>query len=243
MEIQTLPKTLHRLVEGLTEAVKQRPKMTPAIAQEVVMAANVAEEDIREFADFDHDVADSYGRKLVYEHPEFEVMVMSWNPGHYSSIHNHGYTQWGAVQAFGHVHHQIYHVKADVLAFSKKEILPKGTIAKVNHQLVHQMGNATTEKYLTLHVYGAPKDSYQNCVTADARNYDLEFDRISYTTGGAFFNLPTEEIYDISPGPKATPDVMLHYMSQLLAYYHRQPQSRQIDCLKEQLLQRLEDLS
>ncbi|MBK8652429.1 MAG: hypothetical protein IPN20_00430 [Haliscomenobacter sp.] len=51
---------------------------------------------ITPWADFDHPDADSYGRKMAYKGPNFEIMVMSWKPGDFSSIHDHGHTQWGS---------------------------------------------------------------------------------------------------------------------------------------------------
>ncbi|MEZ4686290.1 MAG: hypothetical protein R3B47_09550 [Bacteroidia bacterium] len=80
---------------------------TPIKQKELVLRADVKVEDMMHFADFNHPLEDGYGRNLVVDNGNFEVMVMSWNPGDYSSIHNHGYTQWGVVQAFGHVHHLI----------------------------------------------------------------------------------------------------------------------------------------
>lgn len=239
MKIQTLPNSLKRLVQNLSTAVKEEGRLSPLRSGEIVEASNVSEEDLMVYADFDHPTKDCYGRKLVFENENFEVMVMSWNPGHYSSIHNHGYTQWGVVQVFGDTHHMIYNIKDDVLRFSKKEILNKGGVVKVNNKFIHQMGNATTGRYLTLHVYGC--NEKMECITADAKNYDLEFDRISHTTGGAFFNLPASDIYDFEEGPKPTKEVFLHYAYLLLNYYNRQPQTLEIRELQKNIISKIED--
>ncbi|MEZ4686289.1 MAG: hypothetical protein R3B47_09545 [Bacteroidia bacterium] len=49
-------------------------------------------------------------------------------------------------------------------------------MVKVNNALIHQMGNASTDPYLTLHVYGC-NDREEN-VTADAKNFEIENNRI-----------------------------------------------------------------
>ncbi|MFK7809009.1 MAG: cysteine dioxygenase family protein [Saprospiraceae bacterium] len=238
MTIQTLSKGLDRLVHDLATSIEKEGKLSPLRAAEIVSTANVTIADLEPYADFDHPVADCYGRKLVADNGCFEVMVMSWNPGHYSSIHNHGYTQWGVVQVFGNTHHMIYHVKDDELRFSRKEVLTPGGVVKVNNQFIHQMGNASTDRYMTLHVYGC--NDRDELVTADAKNFDVEYDRISHTTGGAFFNLPENEIYDFEPGPKPTSEVFLHQAGLLLNYYNRQPSTPEIQQKQRHVLNKLE---
>jgi predicted metal-dependent enzyme (double-stranded beta helix superfamily) len=151
MEKVTLPTSLSRLVNLIDTTIQKEGKLSPKRAKEVVLQANVQLVDMMEYADFDHPVEDCYGRKLVYHGGKFEIMVMSWNPGDYSSIHNHGYTEWGVVQVFGHTHHFLFNLKNENLSFAKKEILPAGAAIKVNNALIHQMGNSTTEPYMTLH--------------------------------------------------------------------------------------------
>lgn len=240
MEQVKLPKSLSRLVNLLEETIKKEEKLSPKRAKEVVLEADVQLEDMMEYADFEHSVEDCYGRKLVYDGGNFEVMVMSWNPGDYSSIHNHGYTEWGVVQAFGNVHHFIYNLKDEKLSFAKREILSSGTAIKVNNALIHQMGNTTSERYMTLHVYGA--NTLDEGITADAHNYDLEFDRIVLTCGGAFFNLPEDAIHGIIGNVKPTKEVFLHYAYFLMDYYNRQEQTDKIIDLKHHLMRKMESV-
>ncbi len=233
-----LPPSLARLVQLLHAGIEKNGKISPLKAHEIVQAADVKVEDMEHYADYDHPVEDCYGRQMVYDNGNFEVMVMSWNPNHYSSIHNHGYTQWGVVQVFGHVHHFIYQEKNGKLSFAKREVLPSGTAIKVNNALIHQMGNLSTERYLTLHVYGS--NDRDKAITADAKNYDLEYDRISHTTGGAFFNLPENLIYDYQKGVEPAPEVLMHYYNLLMIYYCRQPQSEKIDELKQNIISQMQ---
>lgn len=238
MKNEILSKGLEALVQDLSTALEKEGNLSPLRACEIVSAAKITAEDLEPYADFDHPIADCYGRKLVADNGCFEVMVMSWNPDHYSSIHNHGYTQWGVVQVFGNTHHMIYHVKDNELRFSKKEILTPGGVVKVNNKFIHQMGNATTGRYMTLHVYGC--NDRDEGITADAQNYDLEFNRMSQTTGGAFFNLPEDEIYNFAPGPKPTNEVLLQYMHLMMSYYNRQPDSPKMQGLKKNMLRKVE---
>ena len=235
-----MPASLERLVQLISQYLATHEKLSPLKAKELVLEANVQVEDMMVYADFDHPTADCYGRKLVHDAGQFEVMIMSWNPGDYSSIHNHGYTEWGVVQVFGNTHHLIYNLKRDrSLSFAKKEILTQGEAIKVNNAFIHQMGNATTQPYLTLHVYGS--NHLDKDITADAKNFDLELDRVAHTCGGAFFNLPMNAVHHEEEGVQPTPAVFTHYAYLLLDYYNRQEQTDRIIHLKENLMAKMEE--
>ena len=234
-----LPQSLARLTNLIKNQIKTQGKLTPLKAKEIVLQADVQIEDMMHYAAFDHPAEDCYGRKLVYDGGNFEVMVMSWNPRDYSSIHNHGYTEWGVVQVFGETHHMIYNLKNGNLSFAKKEILKSGEAIKVNNKFIHQMGNATSGRYLTLHVYGS--NELTGDITADAKNFDLELDRVAHTCGGAFFNLPEDAVEFTEPGVTPTQEVFMHYAYLLLDYYNRQEQSSKILRLKRKLLRKIED--
>lgn len=238
MNKQNLGPSLLKLVNLIEEHLNTEKQLSPLKAKSLVIQADVQIQDMVPYADFQHPVEDCYGRKLVYETDQFEVMVMSWNPGHYSSIHNHGYTQWGVVQVFGNTHHMIYNTKGNQLNFAKKEILPAGAAVKVNNAMIHQMGNATSAPYMTLHVYGANEPD--TGITADAQNFDLELNRIALTCGGAFFNLPASAVHAERPGIKPTQEVFMHYAFLLMSYYNRQKPSDRIAQLKYQLLKKME---
>lgn len=238
MLVETLPKSLETLKTLIIDTINDGGKITAEQVKKLVAQAQVQEEDLKPYADFDHPVEDNYGRKMIYDGGKFEIMAMSWNPEHYSSIHNHGYTQWGVVQVFGNAHHFIYRNKNNALTFAKKEILTKGEITKVVNATIHQMGNPSTSKYMTLHVYGS--NEKEGDITADAKNYELEFGRVNHTTGGAFFNLPEGKVYDFEPCAIPSNDVFINYAKLLMDYYERQEQSPEINALKIALIKRLE---
>lgn len=237
--MMNIPKSLARLVDLLKERIDKEGKLSPLKTKEIVLEADVQVKDMMHYADFNHPKEDCYGRKLVFDGGCFEVMVMSWSPGDYSSIHNHGYTEWGVVQVFGNTHHFLYNLKDNNLSFAKKELLTKGTAIKVNNALIHQMGNATTEPYLTLHVYGS--NVIDANITADAKNFDLELNRVAHTCGGAFFNLPDHVVHGIENGVTPTQDVFLHYSYLLMDYYNRQNQTDKIILLKQNLCSKMEE--
>lgn len=187
--LEQYPAKLQQLIRHL----QAKPTLTPFQIKYLVEAAQLTAHDLMPWADFAHPVADGYGRKLVFDGGHFEIMVMSWMPGDMSAIHDHGSTQWGAVQCFGFAEHTIYHFTDNgVLGNPIAAPYTPGMVREVDHSLIHQMGNATEMPFLSLHVYGCP--GAKGSITGDARIFDLLENAIQYTDGGVFFCLPEAQI-------------------------------------------------
>ena len=214
--MEKLTPGLQRLVDSIE---RQQEHVSVKLAAKLMEDAQITEEDVLPWANYTHPTKEGYGRKLAYHTDKFEVMVMTWNPGDYSCVHDHGYTQWGAVKVFGDVMHQSYSNTGGVFKLSSKEILQRGSITKVNNALIHQMGNATTKPYLTLHMYGANEP--HEIVTADMKVYEIETGLIRNTNGGAFFNLTDEEAPVIGTIESVETETFVNQAAILMQYYCR----------------------
>ena len=205
-------------IQDLIERIEAEASMTPARARKLLQEANLQSEDLAPWADFEHPVADSYGRKMVYDGGYFEMMVMSWAPGDYSAIHDHGQTQWGAVQLFGMAEHAVFQLRDGKLRVRDRSVFENGAVVAVAHDLIHQMGNIGQPPYLTFHLYGAYDRS--SGVTADARVFDLEEGAVQFTDGGVFFALPEATIQRREEGLKADFGTRLRHDVELLRRLH-----------------------
>ena len=207
----TLPASLQYIVGKLTETKSLRPSQMVKIIRE----ANVRPEELEPWADFDHPVEDSYGRKLVYKGGHFEIMVMSWRPGDFSAIHDHGHTQWGAVQIFGPAEHATFRTEDGYISTLNRWQVKAGDIVGVSHSLTHQMGNPTSNTFfLSLHVYGDVQE--QENVTGDARIYELYSGNIQRVDGGVFFAIPQTGIKKLEQGPLPDFPTRLRHMVELI---------------------------
>ncbi len=214
--LEQLPTSLKYIAEKL-EASRH---LKPAEMRRIVLDAQVDPRDLEPWADFDHPVADSYGRKLVYKGGHFEIMVMSWRPGDFSTIHDHGYTQWGAVQVFGPAEHATFRVDDDRISTLARWRMQAGDAIGVHHDLLHQMGNPTGDTFfLTLHVYGEPENI--DNVTGDARVMDLENGAIQRVDGGVFFALPPADVKRVEEGPRGDFPTRLRHMVELIRRLRR----------------------
>ena len=205
-----LPDSLVFLVNRL----RQSPPSHPGEIRKIVLEARVQPEELADWSDFEHPVADSYGRKLVYKRGNFEIMVMSWRPEDFSTIHDHGHTQWGAVQVFGPAEHATFRYDEEGLKTLARWQMKPGEVIGVSHHLIHQMGNPSSDKFfLSLHVYGT-NESVEN-VTGQARLFDVESARIHRVNGGVFFALPASEYLSSEPGATADFPTYLRHMVEL----------------------------
>ena len=173
-------------IQNLIDVVQQQNELTPEFTKNIVIESDIQEADLENWADFNYPQADSYGRKLLYDGGHFEIMVMSWRKGNFASLHDHGYTQWGAVKIFGKAEHAIFEKHNNkIITIDRREFSANKVVA-VGHDFIHQMGNFNQEPFLSFHLYGAyGKDGN---ITADARIFDLYKKKILYTGGGVFFN-------------------------------------------------------
>ena len=187
-------------IQDLIRALEETKDLTPRKARELLLSANLQAEDLEPWSQLEHPIRDSYGRKLVFDGGYFEMMAMSWTPGDFSAIHDHGYTEWGAVQVFGPAEHSVFLVQdGDITTLSRAEVKP-GEVMAVGHQLVHQLGNPSNTNFMSFHMYGCHEKS-KGGVTADARIFDLEEGSVQRTDGGVFFAIPENQIKRRDTGP------------------------------------------
>lgn len=188
-------------VQALIREIETHDRLTPSLCKKLLQESSITPDDLMAWADFDHPKADSYGRKLIHNGGYFELMAMSWVDGDMAAIHDHGYTQWGAVKLFGPAEHAIFRLQDGKLTTAERKVFSSGDVVAVGHEFIHQMGNVGQDNYLTLHLYGCYE---RDCdVTADANLYDLYENSIRITSGGVFFDLPEEAVDRREPGPQA----------------------------------------
>lgn len=200
-------------IQHLIELLQQNSNTTPRHVKYCIEQAHVSPEDLIPWADFNHPVTDSYGRKLVFHGGYFEIMVMSWMSGDFSAIHDHGGAEWGAVQCFGQADHYIYMVEKNTIKTLKSKPYTPGIIHTVTHDLIHQMGNPGDTPFLSLHVYGCTQN--QTSITGNARIFDLLEEAIQYTDGGVFFCLPEHLINQRELGLKGDRPTTLRHHQQM----------------------------
>ncbi|MEA5470488.1 cysteine dioxygenase family protein [Spirulina sp. 06S082] len=215
IQVASFPKTqiLPASLQSLIHRIQGQIQLTPKTIRDCLLAANINPQDLLPWADFAHPMADCYGRNLVYDGGFFEIMVMSWRDRDYSAIHDHGATEWGAVQCFGPAEHYTYQLEEGILSTLEKCDFVPGEVKLVDRSLIHQMGNLSGECFLSLHVYGF--NLPEGTITGNARLFDLWEGCIQHTDGGVFFGLPEAQINDRIYGLQGDRETTLRHHQQM----------------------------
>jgi SAM-dependent methyltransferase/predicted metal-dependent enzyme (double-stranded beta helix superfamily) len=207
------------LVSIITK-LKEEKNLKPSSLIQVIKEAKIQSEDLIPWEDFNHPPENSYGRKLIYQGDNFELLLMSWDPGDFSTIHDHGNAKWGAVQIFGPAEHATFRIEDGCLTTLARWRVSSEDILGVNSSLIHQMGNPTSDQsFVSLHIYGV--DQKNKNITGDARIFALEKDQIQRHDGGVFFGLTESEINSFEPGLKSDFSTRLRHMVELSRRYLR----------------------
>ena len=115
------------------------------------------QEDWREFALFQ---PGCYARNLVSGCELFELLVLCWQPGQVSPIHDHqGQRCWMSVLA-GEIRERQYHLPrqgaAGPLVAGRTRVLERGAVAYIHDDIaLHDIGPVGREG-ITLHLYSRP---------------------------------------------------------------------------------------
>ncbi len=214
LETSRPKKTLPPALDSLVRKLRQRRDWRPAELVTLLRESHIGMDALKPWADFDHSPTDSYGRKMIFQGGHFEIMVMSWRPGDFSAIHDHGSTQWGAVKVFGPAEHATFRLQDRTVRTLKRWRMRKGDVVGVAHDLLHQMGNPTTDQsFISLHVYGM-RESHAN-ITASARLMELYAGVVQRVDGGVFFALPPARVESEEPGLRADFPTRLRHLTEL----------------------------
>jgi cysteine dioxygenase len=105
---------------------------------------------------------DAYTRNVLIQSEDYELVLICWDAGQLSPVHNHGFSQCFVHCLEGDVQENIYACENDTFTFqtAKKLIVGESTFVNDQH-FYHQFGNASkTAQAVTLHLY-SPKIMYQ----------------------------------------------------------------------------------
>ncbi len=183
MNTQTLP--LDALVERL-ERLDEASVSTQAVAQ-LVSEVQLPEGSLDPFLNFS---GETYTRNLVHRSPLFDVIVLCWEPGQSTPVHDHG-GQLGWVRVLRGRLEEVAYAPLEEGARGRLEETGRGvvsagkTVVTVDPvRAIHRLGNPAEpgrgKNAVSLHVYSRSLDS---CLVYDpeqgsAERKELRFDTL-----------------------------------------------------------------
>jgi cysteine dioxygenase len=179
-----LPESLNRLIHAIK---KIKPTNSRSLAS-IVIENTIIRNELLHFSDFSHSPDVSYGRRQLFENETFCIYLMSWCPGDFTAIHDHGTTQWGCVLALDDFAHRLYQLRDNILELKDNKPFLKGQTASVYSDVIHMMGNNGKKNALSLHIYGTNEPGKK--VAQRSRIFFPEVNKMTITQGAAYLYNP-----------------------------------------------------
>ena len=106
---------------------------------------------------------DHYTRNVIVKSEQVEMLLICWEVGQISPVHNHGFSQCFVHCLQGSVAENSYLYKNDDMQFSATKTVIAGESTFINDPAIfHEFGNASqTDRAITLHLY-SPKITSHN---------------------------------------------------------------------------------
>lgn len=184
-----LPKAMKELIEKLTSLKDCNNK----ILGEIMCEIQFLPDDFLPFTHFDHPDTESYGRTLLHKDERFKIILMSWAPGDFTAIHDHGNVEWGAVYSMGNATHRLYEMRNNMLHLRSSDKILAGQTHVLAGTLIHMMGNLEMTNNISIHIYGLNKA--EKDISIETKVFSPENNCIFETAGPAFLNLQPGLIY------------------------------------------------
>ncbi|MDG1332625.1 MAG: cysteine dioxygenase family protein [Crocinitomicaceae bacterium] len=117
---------------------------------------------ISEFENFCSWSEDGYTRNCVFENEEFELILLCWEPGQKTPIHDHGGEECWVKAVKGEFEEVIYKMdENDALKLVKSDISKTNDITyMIDFMGFHSLQNISNERSMSLHLYAKP---IKNC--------------------------------------------------------------------------------
>jgi predicted metal-dependent enzyme (double-stranded beta helix superfamily) len=109
-----------------------------------------------------HFVDGTYARNLVCRTPRFDLLILAWNPGNVTTIHDHNDSLNCTKVLRGTLTQRLFERVDEVdphhslVRVRDEELLAPGTLTGLDAGGIHQMENTSRQRTVTLHLYSQP---------------------------------------------------------------------------------------
>jgi len=96
---------------------------------------------------------ETYGRSCFWSGAWAELFVLTWGPGHSSTIHDHGGSSCGILVIAGLLQERQFCLRHGQLTATATRTLERGRGSVLGSEAVHQVRNCSEELAVSLHLY------------------------------------------------------------------------------------------
>lgn len=206
-------------IQKLIRDIANHPAMSNEILLGILKESKLSGNDFKVYETYEHPISHSYGRQLIHDEGSFKILLMSWAPGDFTAIHNHGYTEWGCVCFFGDATHRTYSRQMEHLSLTQKDMFTDGFITPVCGDLIHIMGNSGKKGFTTLHIYGSNTKSGD--ISENANVFLPEHETLISTMGSAYLQPEQNHIISRQSFICRNHELLEDYFSLVKPFYQR----------------------
>jgi len=202
-------------IEDLILALKNIKDSNAESVKNIARSINYSVDELEKFSTFDHAEHESYGRKLIYINDRFKIIMMSWAPGDFTAIHDHGNVDWGCIIPMENLNQRNYLFHKDELILESASDYHAMEPYELGGKLIHFMGNLSNSNKMSIHIYGINSANQAQTISEGSRVFSPENNCTYYTDGPAYLLLPEDLIRKKAQLPKINTDALNDYFELL----------------------------
>ena len=163
--------SVNELVSALSEG--ERPKYA-----EILRSFNLTSSDLECFASWS---SKSYTRNCLEDNEGFELILICWEKGQITPIHDHGGEECWVKVMEGDIQETIYKIDDNgALNSGKTRVSKTGDISyMIDFMGYHRLENLSDKRSMSLHVYAKP---IRNCQCFDDNSKTFVRKKLKYST-------------------------------------------------------------
>jgi cysteine dioxygenase len=160
--------TVEKLTENLDEG-------DPLDHGKIMKRIKIASRELQPYATWSKQ---DYTRNCVARTEQYEIILLCWDIGAKTPIHDHGGENCWVYQVQGTVEERRFKQDGEHLKATKQMVLTPGKLTYMNDRMgYHSIENISNQRAMTLHIYASPID---NCKVYNNEKDCFEIKEMSY---------------------------------------------------------------
>jgi len=144
----------------------------------IIKSCNLDFDDCEAFASWNKK---NYSRNCLEKNDRFEIILLCWNPGHSTPIHDHGGQRCWVYQLLGEIEEIRFKLTDNEPEETYRHVLKEKGLSYIDDKMgCHILSNNSGEKSMSIHIYASPIETCDvyNPDSGQFESKDLSFNTI-----------------------------------------------------------------
>ncbi len=165
------------MINTISELIEQLTTTDKSQFQNIINRLQLSGEELQSYESWDQS---SYSRNCIYSTDDIEILLLCWNSGDITPVHNHGGQQCWVYQVDGSIEEELFTLdnNNDLTSMQTSILTPGVNTYMTGEKQYHRLKNHTEQRATTLHIYALPIRECQiyndedNCFNTKIMEYD-----------------------------------------------------------------------